>query len=443
VKRANGFGTVETIGTRHYARVSRPDGSRPRIFIAEGVSRDHAEEKWAALVERGTATGTFEAMVERLLEVQRRQRGKPLTVVDAQRTTPTTTVKDLVKSWTSGDLYKEHGAINGLTPDLASDGINAWCLAKHTYKVKTRGENAPDFGDLAAADVTTKDITKVMAVQKGASGSRTHTYNRLKRLFDLAEVPSELRPEGSNPVRPYHRPAPDPDRLYNYLWPSEVFALLACKPIPLPRRISYMLGAYFGWRKATLYAFRWRGADWGHNTVFVLWQKGRARVDGTDHENDVQGTPIYFPVEPAWPLVVLRAYYDFLGSPSKTERVIGDTGVRKKHDEATVLRDDLRLAGVKREILFVDAPNVEAIRFHDLRATFFTWACRAGRSIEWIAERTGHRPTTRMADRYKRQAVQFGDLAYEPFPDCTRAIPELIEYLPKDAPTVDAPRSAP
>ena len=79
-----------------------------------------------------------------------------------------------------------------------------------------------------------------------------------------------------------------------------------------------------------------------------------------------------------------------------------------------------------RALLFEeDAPNVEALRFHDLRSTFCTWARRAGKSDAWISERTGHELSGDMINRYDRGATTLEDLAYAPFPTIARALPEL------------------
>jgi hypothetical protein len=72
---------------------------------------------------------------------------------------------------------------------------------------------------------------------------------------------------------------------------------------------------------------------------------------------------------------------------------------------------------------------IEPIRFHDLRATFVTWARRGGKPPEWTRERTGH-VTPEMMDRDARLAQTLSDLRYEPFPDVSRAIPELAALGP-------------
>ena len=54
----------------------------------------------------------------------------------------------------------------------------------------------------------------------------------------------------------YRAPA-DEDKHFNFLSPAEVLALLRKQEIPLGRRVLYLLANYFGWRKGTLYAFKW------------------------------------------------------------------------------------------------------------------------------------------------------------------------------------------
>lgn len=416
-KLRNGAGTVEIKRGKWYGRVALSDGSRPRFPMGNVASKDEARDRLAKLVERGCATGKLDEMVLRLVGPQtvRKRRRKTL---------PSMTVKELGDAWTSGKLFDLHGAVAGLRKELASDGINGWTLAKHAYPLKTRGLLGPTFGDLRVAEVEVDDITAVMASLSGASETRKHMYSRMKRIFDLAEFPCRLRSPRSSPVLKGHRPPRDPEKLYLFLYPSELLALLGCKTIPLGRRILYMLGAYFGWRKGTLYAFLWSGIDGQHGTVTAFKQKGRRRVDGTDTDAE-RGTPIFF-VADASVLTVLRAWRRYLGNPGADGRVIASVGLaREQHDEAKVMREDLKLAGVDRALLFSDAANVVPIRFHDLRATFCTWARRQDRSDHWICERSGHRPTGEMLERYTRQAVTLADLKYEPFPDVTSAIPEL------------------
>lgn len=413
----NGAGTVECREGQWFGRVVLSDGSRPRFPLGKGVAtEEEARTRVTNLVERGRATGRLDDMVLRLV-------GPRTASARRKAAQPNMTVRELAEAWTSGRLFRDYGAQASLKPSTASDRINWWTLSKSAFPVKTRGVVGPAFGDLRVADVEVADITAVMGAQKGAAETRKHMYSRLRRLFDLAEFPVGVRKVGTNPVLTGHRPPKDPDRLYLFLYPSEVLALLGCTQIPLGRRVLYLLATYFGWRKGTLYAFRWSGIDEVHGTVSVLFQKGQRRVDGAD-SREAQGRPIFFVAEPSV-LHVLRAWRKRLGEPPKESPVVVRVGLDRRHDERKVLHEDLRLAGVRRELLFSTAPNVMAIRFHDLRATFCTWARRMGKDGHWICERSGHTPSGPMLDRYTRQAVTFADLNYQPFPDVTHAIPEL------------------
>jgi hypothetical protein len=187
-----------------------------------------------------------------------------------------TTVRQLGAQWTSGDMVRMYGNVNRLRVKAGAQ-IDAWCLKANAYEVRTRGPSAPVFGDLPVADVTTDDVAKVMAAQPaGRSETRVKQYNRLHRLFDLAIVPLRLRPDNSNPVVKYLRPSPDADKLFCFLYPSEVLALLkgrvlarvpqedgtsadlfAPATIPLARRVLYALAVYTGQRKGSLFALRW------------------------------------------------------------------------------------------------------------------------------------------------------------------------------------------
>jgi integrase len=289
-----------------------------------------------------------------------------------------------------------------------------------------------------------------------AAGTRNHLHSYLSRIFSLAEIPLGLRKPGSSPALSAYRAAKDPPKLFNFLYPPEVLALLGNEDIPLGRRVLYLLSTYFGWRKGTLLAFAWRGIDWRHQTVSVLHQKGHKRLDSAD--DGFHGTPIFFRVEPTCVLAVLRAWWEHCGRPEDDELVIRNVrgatyeGERKtgrpqqfeevwriEHDEADVLRRDLKASGVTRDILFSQSKNVQAIRFHDGRATFCTWARRDGRSDLWVTERTGHTPTTAMLARYTRMAQMLSDLDYQPFPCVLRAIPELASPGKK----VECPACAP
>jgi integrase len=325
------------------------------------------------------------------------------------------TVRKLGEAWTSGEMFKRFGRVNKLRVKAGAK-IDAWTLAAHVYDVKTRGPAGPAFGDLAVADVTSDDVAIVMGAQPSEHRAETRIkqYNRLHRLFELAEFPCRLRREGVNPVRKYLRPEMDPEKLFCFLYPTELVALLGCDRVPLARRVLYALATYTGQRKGSLFALRWRHVDSDHGTLASFKTKtGRAQ---------------YFVADRGL-MVLLAAWRELQGNPADDEPIVRESDIDVKGGPkriAGVLRADLKRAKVTRAILFEDtAENVESLRFHDLRSTFCTWARRAGKSDAWISERTGHDLDGKMISRYDRGAQTLADLDYAPFPGIANAVPEL------------------
>jgi integrase len=318
-------------------------------------------------------------------------------------------VQKFGEQWTSGDLFERHGDVNGLKIK-ASAKTDASRLAAYVY---------PVIGTKLVADVTEADIEDVMRrAEKKArkkykrpwrKGSRFQLYQCLRRLFDLAIRPGRLRSD--SPVSEYLRPGKDDPKLFGFLYPSELMQLLACKDVPIDRRVLYALAVYTGLRKGSLYALKWSGIDTKHRTLTSLQSK--------------TGLPQMFEV-PASLLGLLNAWHTHQGAPAAQAPIV--SRVSDQEREAELLREDLKAAGVEREMLLGGAAQIQPMRFHDLRATFVTWAMREGRGDGWISDRTGHL-TASMRARYARAARTLADLKYEPFPDVSKAIPEL-EKLP-------------
>ncbi len=398
-RRKKGAGTVEFRAGVAYARVTLPDGRRPWYKLG-AVSEAKAADMAAALAER-VRDGKHEHVG------RARRPGRP-TAATASRAT----VKTLGEAWTSGKLFRDHGNVNGLREKASAD-VDGWRLAR-LYKVKTRGPSGPDFGDLAIAEVREEDLERalVAAPDDDASGAtRVHYYAVTRRLFELAIAPARLRTD--NPCAKYLRPTKDGAKLFSYLFPAELLVLLACVAIPLGRRVLYALAVWTGLRKGSLLALRWRDVDLTHGTLAAL-------VTKTD-------VPQMFEIG-ADLVRLLEAWRAHRGKPDAAAPLVAELEATGP-ELAEVLRADLRTAGVTREILFSTAANVEPIRFHDTRATFVTWAKRAGRSDGWIADRTGHL-TPAMLARYARAARTLADLRIDPFPPLDGAIPELATVAP-------------
>jgi integrase len=395
--RPKGTGTAEWRNGHLWVRVSLPDGTRPRYRLCldectcASMSDAMIAERCQAVSERKRAE-----VASRLAADEKVQREKRLTV------------EQFGDLWTSGKLLELHGEVKGLKEKVSADDDKSR-LKRYVY---------PEIGATRVADVTEQDIERVMAsAARRARGKRRlrqaskyQLYQVMRRLFDLAIRPGRLRED--SPVPHYLRPGKDSQKLFSYLYPSEVLALLKCAAVPVGRRVLYALAVYTGLRKGSLYALTWGGVDFQHGTLTSLHSK--------------TGLPQLFEI-PADLLDLLRLWHAYQGRPAKGARVVGglDIDVRREH-EATVLRADLEAAKMTRHTVDAPTANVQPLRFHDLRATFVTWSMRQGRGDGWISDRTGHL-TPEMRGRYARAARVLADLRYEPFPSLEKAIPELWE----------------
>jgi integrase len=86
--------------------------------------------------------------------------------------------------------------------------------------------------------------------------------------------------------------------------------------------------------------------------------------------------------------------------------------------------EHLRLAGVTRAQLFETDDSSNALRAHDLRASFITVNLALGKNEAWITDRTGHR-SSQMIYAYKRAARTPAELNLGGFTPLCDAIPEL------------------
>lgn len=379
-------GTLErratTTGDEWHAKLTLDGGKRKRVFI--GKCSDMTEAR---------ARETAAAMAERAVKDNRKAVDKKAPVG------PATTVEQFGTDWTSGALLARYGSVNRLKTKKSSDSDRRR-LARYLY---------PILGKVRVADVTEGDIDRVMADVRSRSTKplRPATVDRIQlvlhRLFDLAIMPGRLRKD--NPVTRYHKPAKGPEKLYGYLFPAEFEALLKSPLVPTERKVFYCIACYVGLRKGSIYGILWSDVDQANGVL-------RVRVTKTD-------VPLLFEV-PRGLLSVLAQWR------AATNGQPGDPVVPhryRRHVEATILRTDLLAVGVER--FATKTPGVEPLRAHDLRATFVTWAKRAGKGDGWISDRTGHM-SPEMINRYARQARTLADLRIEPFADLEGAIPELV-----------------
>lgn len=330
-----------------------------------------------------------------------------------------TTVRQLAEAWTSGALLKKHGTVSRLRERKLTNSrqVLARCCA-----VEVRGRR---FGDIAVADVIETDIEACLhrAPRPGASPRTVLTYyGALHRLFELAERPARLRDLKTSPVDAWMRPALNTEKVYSFLLPQEVEAVLRYTGPIRGKRQTYqlteadllrwkvllVLGCYIGLRKENLRTIRWRDVDLATGSFMVLRTKTGVPVHATLH------FPCVTEILKRW-----RKH-----TPARDNDPIVRISDRQRRRAKHVLHTILRAAGVTREVLFMEDAKVEPIRFHDLRSTFVTWAKRAGLTDDFIKARTGHM-TQAMLDRYTRLSTTVDAAVFVPFPDVSDSIPEL------------------
>ncbi|WP_437301520.1 tyrosine-type recombinase/integrase [Sorangium sp. So ce426] len=105
------------------------------------------------------------------------------------------------------------------------------------------------------------------------------------------------------------RPPKGTAKLFAYLLPAEVLALLASVEIAIGRRVLYALAVYTGLRKSSLMALKWKDVDITHAMLAALITKN--------------GVPQLFEI-PAGLVNVLRAWRARCGAPADGERVVQD-----------------------------------------------------------------------------------------------------------------------
>jgi hypothetical protein len=161
-KAQNGAGSVERRGATWWVRVSAPGMPRKRVPIAE------SEKMTELRARKAGARLAADVRAARIVFDEKPRKGA--------LPSPVTTVRQLGEAWTSGELLRTHGAVNRLRVK-ATAATDGWTMAKHVYGVHTRGPAGPVFGDLAVAQVTSDDVSAVMASHSMAlAGANSHAH---------------------------------------------------------------------------------------------------------------------------------------------------------------------------------------------------------------------------------------------------------------------------
>ncbi len=316
---------------------------------------------------------------------------------------------DFAKDWTDGKLHERFPDHVGKKKDTTED---ARMLRMYVE---------PIVRDVALRDFTLDHAEQIMAALPAhlATASRRHVAQVVRRVLALAVYPARHITEV--PIPRGWLPKVKASKALVYLYPEEDRALLGCtkEKVPLVRRLFFGVLAREGLRREELAALRFRDLD---------LERGHIVLD-QNKTDDPRGWALDPHVTAA-----LKTWRDKYRTGSQPDDyVFAEDGCRLYVDQlAASLRDDLREAGVTREVLFEKSDVRRPLRVHDLRATFVTVSLANGKTETWVADRTGHR-SSEMINRYRRAARTWGELDLGGLAPLDSAIPELAS-VPQGVP---------
>jgi integrase len=192
-----------------------------------------------------------------------------------------------------------------------------------------------------------------------------------------------------NPALELKLPAKEKRKAFGWLYPEEDAQLMACQGVPLPYRLLYGFMAREGTRKSEALALTWADLD---------LERGVVTLD-ENKTDDPRAWALDTGVVAA--LAITKAAS---GRARPADRVfVGAHGEPLNTLRCARFREHLRKAGMRRPELFARTKARNPIRIHDLRATFVTLNMAAGRTDQWVQDRTGH-TTNAMLQAYRRAA---------------------------------------
>ncbi len=344
------------------------------------------------------------------------------------------TFREIGRRWTSGELHTE-----------SPDRVEAKDSAADESRLKALCEI--DVGGILLGDVPIEAFTlehaeaamRQLPKRAKSRGTRRAYAQVIARVLSLAVYPCKLIKV--SPLPKQFMPKIDKPPEFSFLYPAEDAALLACRGVPLARRVLFGFLAREGCRLGEALRLRFRDLDlrgeqgeitlqqtktgvsrsWALNagvTAALLAWRDRRRA-ALVHARPALGRD---EGELAKALGGALVFVDDHGAAFESWRL------------AEALRGDLRTAiapDLRRAELFETTANRQQLRVHDLRGTFVTLAFAAGRNESYVQDRTGHTSSV-MLNRYRRPARKAVERQLGTLSPLLAAIPELTE-LPPDS----------
>jgi integrase len=410
---SRGFFAQFSIGARQrkgvLLRMPEPEAERRKEAIAKLVARlresGHTSVIANTIKEAGRADDEEFRKLVKL--VDRIVAGKEPGLANAGGGVrrPGTTLEQLAKAWTSGELAKAYPDHVRVKRSSATDD------AMLTWLGKVRLPDGTTFGARAVAAVTLDDCDHVMgALPKTAQSpsSRRQYAQALRKLLVYAVYP--LRLISALPIPKGRLPKGKSDKAKAWIYPAEDLALMQCREVPLVRRLLYGLLIREGLRLTEALSLTWADVD---------LERGVLNLD-TNKTDDPRSLAMGEDVA-----LALDTWRALRGTKvAKSPRIFPPALIGKRWPLAKQLREGLLVAGVMRPELTEDKPGRRVLRAHDLRGSFVTLALAAGRTEAWVTDRTGHRSSA-MIYTYKRAARTAAELALGWLAPLDQAIPEL------------------
>ena len=365
-------GSVEWHGSKWIARVTCPDGSRPRLPIP-GCNWPHTDEGRAI-----AATMAVEVVKAHLDDPR----------VTAGRPKPPGTVHELFAAWVAL---------------LSLDPGNLRSATSYDYVSRVRANVLPAFGNMKApiSVQTLRSFFRTMKATK-EPGTVRNTANALTKFFEACRAEGWVA--GDNPMhnRDVRAVLPelktvDPEAIV-VLFDAQVRALLNCAQIPQERRDLYLMAICTGMRDGEIRGLTRANVSLGGTipTIRVTEQLVYPRGPGS---GAVAG-----PLKSAWsrrtiPVhPMLAEVLERRGAGLEPGEFVFGDGTRP--DSAGMLRADLELAGLPVEV------NGRPITFHCLRHTFASLLGASDVAGETIDRLLGHAPSTTRGRHYQAPSLE-------------------------------------
>ena len=367
-----------------------------------------------AILSRAAAATDAQTMADLRGVVRRLSRGEfESTQEDPSIVGKPRNFREVAEEWMDGDLHRQF-----------PDRVRA---IDHTNnRFQAEAYVFPIIGQVPVTELTRAKCSVVMQKLpvRLSPSSRRHVAQIIARVLHLAELAGYLE---RSPLPKLWLPARSKKKAVPVLYPSEDLLLLACDKVPLARRVYYGFLHREGGRRVETADLCWYEFDLVNRTVQSdrnktgngrFWKLGEGVAEALAAWFELRGKPD----------LDTLVFCNLDGSPLDIDRM------------AETIRDDLALAGIKRQALFRKGENSLRFGTHAFRHSFTTRSLANGKTDDWVRQRTGHKSNELMT--YREAASSLLELELGEVERLVNVIPELARVHAKLAATTRRPPSS-